>query len=71
MQRRAQHDGEEHGDSHHLAMGEIDDPHHAENDRQPERHQAVDQTGQNSTDGDVEINLKRHPSPISANAEMT
>ncbi len=60
MKRREQHDRDIHRDRHHLAMGEIDDAHHAENNRQPKRHQAVDQTGQNTGDGDIQINVKRH-----------
>ena len=55
-----QHDREIHRDRHHLAMGEIDDAHHAENDREPERHQAIDQAGQNSADGNVQIDVERH-----------
>ena len=46
-----------HRDRHHLAMGEIDDAHHAEDDRQAERHQAVDEAGQDAADGDVEIDI--------------
>jgi hypothetical protein len=35
---RKQGHREIHGNGHHLAMGEVDDPYHAENDRKPERH---------------------------------
>ena len=46
-----------HRDRHHLAVGEIDDAHHAEDHRQAERHQAVDQAGQHAADGDIEIDV--------------
>ncbi len=40
--------GEVHADDHHLAVGEVDDAHDAEDHRQAERHQAVDHAGQQS-----------------------
>ena len=49
-----------HRDRHHLAMGEVDDAHHAEDDRKPERHQAVDEAGQNAADGDIQVDVERH-----------
>ena len=57
MEAGAEHYRDEHGDGHHLAVGEIDHAHHAEDDRQAERHQPVHQAGQNSADGDVEIDV--------------
>ena len=68
MEAGAEHDRQEHGDCHHLAMREIHDAHDAEDDRQPERHQAVDQAGQHPADGDVQINVKRHRSPTNTTA---
>ena len=55
LKRREQHVGRIHGDHGELAMGEIDDPHHAEDHRQAERHQPVDEPGQHALDHDVEI----------------
>ena len=49
-----QHQRQEHAHHHDLAMGEIDDADDAEDDRQAERAQAVDQAGQQAADGDVE-----------------
>ena len=43
---REQHDGGVHRDDHHLAVREVDDAHDAEDHRQPERHQPVDQAGE-------------------------
>ena len=60
---REQGDGDVHGDRHHLAMGEIDDAHDAEDDGQAERHQPVDQAGQDAADGNVKIDFERHPAP--------
>ena len=60
MERGEQYYRDEHGDRHHLAMSEINDPHHAENDRKPERQQAVNKAGQNSADNDVEIDVESH-----------
>jgi hypothetical protein len=51
--------GEEHADHHHLAMGEIDDADHPEDDRQAERAEAVDKAGQQTAHSDVEIDLGR------------
>src|SRR5262249_11313865 len=59
-----QHDGKVHGDGHHLAMGEIDDAHDPENDREADRHQAVDKAGQKTADRDVEIDLCGHRSVL-------
>ena len=50
-----------HGDGHHLAMGEIDDAHDAEDDRQAERHQPVDEPGQDAADGNIEIDVEAAP----------
>ena len=41
-----QHQARYIADDHHLAVGEIDDAHDAEDDRQAERHQPVDEAGQ-------------------------
>ena len=41
-------------------MGEIDHAHDTEDDRQAERHQAVDKAGQHAADGDIKIEIKRH-----------
>ena len=43
-----QHDGRVHRDRHDFAVREVDDAHHAEDHRQPERHQPVDQAGQHA-----------------------
>ena len=50
----------EHAEHHHLAMREIDDADDAENDRQPERAQAIDQPRQQAADGDIEIESAGH-----------
>ena len=57
---REQHHREVHGDGHHLAVGEIDHAHDAEDDRQAERHQPVDEAGQQAADGDVEVDFCGH-----------
>ena len=53
LQRAEQHQRQVHGQRHHLAMREVDDAHHAEDDRQAERHQPVDETRQQAAGGDV------------------
>ena len=41
---------------HHgeFAMREIDDPHHAEDDRQTQRHQSIDKTGEQPLNDDIQ-----------------
>ena len=60
VKRGEQDHRDEHSDCHHLAVGEINDPHHPENDRKPERQQAVNKPGQNPADNDVEIDVESH-----------
>ena len=50
-----QEKGRIHRDHRELAMREVHHPDDAENHRQPERHQPVDEPGQNALDDDVEI----------------
>ena len=52
---RGEQDGRRvHRDGHHLAVREVDHPHHAEDHRQAERHQAVHQARQDAGDDYVE-----------------
>jgi hypothetical protein len=37
-----------HAEHHEIALGEIDDPHHPENQSEPDAHQAIDRTDQKS-----------------------
>jgi hypothetical protein len=63
-ERGERYDGEVHRDRHHLAVGKIDDAHDAKNDREAERHQAIDEAGQKTAHRDVEIDLCRHRSVL-------
>jgi hypothetical protein len=60
LQRREQHRGRVHGDGHHFAVREIHHSHHAEDHRQPERHQPVHQARQNAGDDDVRDEFRSH-----------
>src|SRR5262249_38704728 len=60
--RLEQHERRIHGEDGELAMGEIDDAHHAENHREAERHEAVDQAGEDALDDDIQGD-RRHSSP--------
>ena len=59
-QRGEGDDGRIHGERHHLAVGEVDHAHDAEDDGQAERHQAVDEAREQAVDGHVEVDLCRH-----------
>ena len=65
MQRSEEHEGRIHRQHGEFAVGEIDDAHDAEDHRQPERHQPVDEPSQQPADGNVEIDVERHePGPL-------
>jgi hypothetical protein len=68
-ERGEQHHRSVHGDGHHLAVGEVHHPHDAENDRQPERHQAVDEAGEQPRDDDVGDQVGRHDEEEPARAD--
>src|SRR6266508_5563177 len=50
-------EGEIHAKHQELALGEVDDPHHAEDDAEPDAHQAVDGADQNAGDERLKENL--------------
>ena len=50
-------EGEIHAEHQELALGEIDDAHHAKDDSQPDTHQAVDRANQNAGRERLEKNL--------------
>ena len=52
--------GRIHGKRHHFAMREIDDAHHTEDHRKPERHQAVHESREQAADRDVGDDVDGH-----------
>ena len=66
MQLRGEQPGAEHRDHQQRAMREVDDVQHAVDQRQPECHERIDATGQQSADERGEQDVEHQPTSSAA-----
>ena len=60
VQCEKQNDAGIHGERHHFAVGEVHQAGHAEDHREAERHEPVNDAGQNAGDDDIGEDNKVH-----------